>query len=151
MYNLSDRPKIIINKQEQLKFLVENKPRHKIETLHKMPSIISLQPYGPALKNSQYFLNKDEDNTEEMIPKYRNWQSDTWQDPTRMQEVDFRNQFKKNSWRNSNDVDNWRHDSFISSAYNVQCISQFFRRTQKVEKVATHNIQWTYSHSLTAQ
>ena len=74
MYNLSDRPKIIINKQEQLKFLVENKPRHKIETLHKMPSIISLQPYGPALKNSQYFLNKDKDNTEEMIPKYRNWQ-----------------------------------------------------------------------------
>lgn len=95
MYNLSDRPKIIINKQEQLKFLVENKPRHKIETLHKMPSIIGLQPHGPALKNSQYFLNKDKDNTEEMIPKYRNWQSDTWQDPTRMQEVDFRNQFKK--------------------------------------------------------
>lgn len=59
MYNLSDRPKIIINKQEQLKFLVENKPRHKIETLHKMPSIIGLQPHGPALKNSQYFLNKD--------------------------------------------------------------------------------------------
>lgn len=60
-----------------------------------MPSIIGLQPHGPALKNSQYFLNKDKDNTEEMIPKYRNWQSDTWQDPTRMQEVDFRNQFKK--------------------------------------------------------
>lgn len=95
MYNLSDRPKIIINKQEQLKFLVENKPRHKIETLHKMPSIISLQPYGPALKNSQYFLNKDKDNTEEMIPKYRNWQSDAWQDPMRMQEVDYRNQFLK--------------------------------------------------------
>ena len=95
VYNLSDRPKIIINKQEQLKFLVENKPRHKIETLHKMPSIISLQPYGPALKNSQYFLNKDKDNTEEMIPKYRNWQSDAWQDPTRMQEVDYRNQFLK--------------------------------------------------------
>lgn len=60
-----------------------------------MPSIIGLQPHGPALKNSQYFLNKDKDNTEEMIPMYRNWQSDTWQDPTRMQEVDFRNQFKK--------------------------------------------------------